>query len=88
MTVTTKYYYGLPGQYKITDAALASVHIICVTRSGLTYYRSIISPGNLEYKYEAGPGSIVFDNSNRFSGPDSGPIIPSNLERISVKYKI
>jgi hypothetical protein len=86
MSVRVKYYIGMVGQNKITDAALSNVSILCVTRSGMVYSRGIITPGNLQFVYSAGPGRITFQNVFNGPAPDL-PVSLTDLEQVSVKYK-
>lgn len=91
MSVKTKNYYGSPGLSTITDAELASVEIMCVTRSGSVHYEVPELPVNMDFFYERSAGRIWFDPSRPFV---IGPIdllniknVLDRLEKISVKFK-
>lgn len=84
--ITTKYYYGQVGQYDVWDPALINVVVICVTRSGTTYYGG--SPAdNLTYVYQNAFGRILFGNPFILRPPVGLENIINCLEKISVKFK-
>lgn len=87
MSVRTKYYFGPVGTKVIVDPDISNVaQILCVTRSGMVYSRTILSAGNLEYKYEAAAGRIRFQNDFIGPPPDQ-PTSINSLERVSIKFK-
>lgn len=59
-----------------------TITILQVTRSGTTLYETTGTPGNLEFTYTTGTGTISFDPTN--------PGLPANpdLEPVSIEYKI
>lgn len=91
MSVYVKYYYGQPGQTRILDATLANVTILKVTRGPFTMARTYNETvGNMQFDYSIPSGQIRFDANLPFSGP-TDPTLPvslTDLERVSVKYKV
>ena len=85
--VSVNKYIGAIGTSEIQHAALSNVTILQVTRSGATYYRSIAPSENLQFSYSPTMGLITFYTP--FNGPDpSLPVTLSQLEQVSVKFKI
>lgn len=59
-----------------------TITILHVTRSGITLYETTGTPGNLEFQYVSGTGTINFDPAN-----PGNPAAP-DLEPVSIEYKI
>lgn len=57
-----------------------TITILHVSRSGATYYETSGTPGNLEFQYTTGTGTITFLLTGNPANPD--------LEPISIEYKI
>lgn len=57
-----------------------TITILHVSREGTTYYETSGSPGNLEFKYTSGTGTITF----QYPGNPAAPL----LENLSIEYKI
>jgi hypothetical protein len=75
------------GAISVTDALLIpgvgeTIIILHVSRSGLTYYETAGTPGNLEFLYTSGTGTITFQSTN-----PGNPAAP-DLEPVSIEYKI
>lgn len=74
----------------ITDPALAYVNIKMISRTGKvqTIVSGTPAVGTAEVQYQAGSGSLVFDQYNPFLGPSvPGRVNRNNLEKIIVIYK-
>lgn len=59
-----------------------TITILQVTRSGFTHYETVATPGNLQYQYDSGTGTISFNPLNPGLPPN-----PDN-EPVSIEYKI
>jgi hypothetical protein len=57
-----------------------TITILHVSRSGMTYYESGGSPGNMEFQYNSALGRIIFQYAGNSAAPD--------LEPVSIEYKI
>lgn len=57
-----------------------TITILHVSRAGTTYYETSGTPGNLEFKYTSGTGTIEWENPGNPADPD--------LEQISIEYKV
>lgn len=87
MSVKTKYYFGFPGSFTITDSELSNVTIQQVTRSGMTFTVSTsLVAYNLRVFHDVSAGKVTW--ATAFYGPPF-PARPSikDLEKISVKFK-
>lgn len=59
-----------------------TISILHVSRSGLTYYETAGTAGNLEFAYDTVAGTITFESTN-----PGNPAAP-DLEPVSIEYKI
>lgn len=92
MSIQVKYYFGVTGQTSVTDAELAFVEILCVTRNGTTYYKTSGTPAaNTPFFQYDMSGKINFDPTNPFTyNTDINGYPISSIyryERVSVKFK-
>lgn len=91
MAVYTKYYYGTPGGYSITDSALAYANILKVARDGVVHRKwdsDALYTGREEFKYGSSTGYIEFNPDNPFAVPPMGRPNKSLMTKIMVKYEI
>lgn len=86
MAIETVTYIGSPGTYSTSIAKLANVTILGLKREGTHYKEVASSPGNFEFSYISGSGTIEFNSDNKFL-----PAVVingrNNLERVWVLIK-
>lgn len=65
--VFSDYFSCTEGQSSISDASLEDVEILQVARSGDTHEETTGTPGNHQFKYTSGTGTVLFDVNNPFN---------------------
>lgn len=90
MSVYSKYYYGIPGQTRVTDPQLSNVTILHVARNGMTHSVTFNEEArDLQYIYSSFSGGITFAPDNPFA--DFVPVDGNDLrtlEKVFVKWKV
>lgn len=90
MATYVKYYIGVPGGNTISDAALAYVTILKVTRSGKTQEQisGLASGSDPKFSYEPSTGTVRFSRDIPFVDPNpAAETATTQYEKVTVIYK-